>query len=451
MTAEEPTLDPRERVWSRIAAGHATVVIGDALPSPPDDRAVVTVRCDRPQRDLGAILEARRRIERHVGRSLSMWELAADRVRNSIRRRLLADEPEPERAWMLVEPLNRLQEESEAPAAVVFDHVERADAASLGLLEEVIGHPGRAGAALVLVMRERPEGPAARLIDAVRRVEGSRRVVDLGAPWASTVPLPKIPTPRRRAPVWTVDGLPPDLRRVARAAAVVGDTFESELVAGLLRVEEIEVLEALQALGDRGAPITDLGDGAYQMDGATASVVRANVQPSLAVAWNLRLAELLGVASDAEQGETRAAIAPVKLTITTEVPPVGAIPDPARAAAHLEAAGETDHAATGFLHAAREAMALGADDQAAEHARRARELLDADGGGGAARRAMRSEAAMIEAFVRGDQDRLATALADMAAAQRELASTNPGLVAELAHTERLLERLTRSSPPPPEA
>ena len=434
---ENETVSSPQDIWDRIAAGHATVVVGGRLPAPPPGRALVVVPCDRPQRDLGAVMDARRRIERRIGQSWSMWELAADRVRSSIRRRLLADEPEPERAWMLVEPLNRLQEETEARAALVFDVVEAADPASLAMLEEVVGHPGRAGAALVLVVRGTADGPARRLVDAVRRVEGSRRVIDLHAPADVPVPAPKpAPTPRRREPTWSTADLPRDLRRVARAAAIVGDTFESELVAGLLRVDELKVLEALQELDDRGAPITDIGDGAFQMDPASASAVRADVQPSLAVAWNLRLAELLGASAEA--------------TITTEVPAVGAIPDPARAAAHLEAAGEIDHAATGFLHAAREAMALGADTQAAEHARRALELLSSEAGGGAARRAMGSEAAMIDAFVRGDQEALSSALADMATAQRELASSAPELAAELAHTERLLERLTRSSSPSPE-
>jgi len=452
---ENETVSSPQDIWDRIAAGHATVVVGGRLPAPPPGRALVVVPCDRPQRDLGAVMDARRRIERRIGQSWSMWELAADRVRSSIRRRLLADEPEPERAWMLVEPLNRLQEETEARAALVFDVVEAADPASLAMLEEVVGHPGRAGAALVLVVRGTADGPARRLVDAVRRVEGSRRVIDLHAPADVPVPAPKpAPTPRRREPTWSTADLPRDLRRVARAAAIVGDTFESELVAGLLRVDELKVLEALQELDDRGAPITDIGDGAFQMDPASASAVRADVQPSLAVAWNLRLAELLGALAEADATETRPSISPVvvspALTITTEVPAVGAIPDPARAAAHLEAAGEIDHAATGFLHAAREAMALGADTQAAEHARRALELLSSEAGGGAARRAMGSEAAMIDAFVRGDQEALSSALADMATAQRELASSAPELAAELAHTERLLERLTRSSSPSPE-
>jgi hypothetical protein len=431
MATEDGQLSTDQPIWNRIAGGHATVVIGGALPPAPPGRAVVMVPCDRPQRDLGAILDARRRIERRIGQASSFWELAADRVRSSIRRRVLADEPEPERAWMLVEPLNRLQEESDVPAALVFDIVEAADPASIALLEEVVGHPGRAGAALVFVVRTEAEGAAKRLVQAVRRVEGKRRVLDVrGALVAATGPMPLV-KPVRRKPTWSIDDLPRDLRRVARAAAIVGDVFESELVAGLLRVDELHVLEALQDLSDRGAPITDLGDGAFQIDGPSASVMRADVQASLAVAWNLRLAELLGAASN--------------LTITTEVPAVGAIPDPARAAAHLEAAGEANHAATGFLHAAREAMALGADDQAKEHARRALEILV--GVVGPRGRAMKAEATMLEAFLGGDQEDLGRAVEGMAAAQRALAQVDPASAAELAHTERLLDRLTRPSTP----
>jgi hypothetical protein len=437
-------------VWDRITSGRATVLLGGTLPAPPAGRVVLVVPCDRPQRDLGAILEARRRIERRIGHQSTFWELAADRVRSSIRHRLLADEPELERAWMLLEPLNRLQEESDAPAALVFEIAEAADPASLALLEEVIGHPGRAGAALVFVIRDpHPEGPAARLVAAVRRVEGGRGIVDLRAPLKASAPPPKAAKkPRRRAAPWTAEHLPRELRRVARAAAIVGDCFEIDLVAGLLRISELDVLEAFQELVDAGAPFEDLGQGAFQLEPAAASLIRAGVQPSLAVAWNVRLAELLGAAKAEEDPRaTKAAIAAVNLTITTEIPAVGAIPDPARAAAHLEAAGELDHAATGFLHAAREAMAFGADEQAGHHARRALDLLDGDGGGGPRHRAMRSEAQMIDAFVQGDAGELSGSLARMVQAQRELVAAvgDPAAGAELAHTERLLERLTKSS------
>ena len=377
--------------------------------------------------------------------------LAADRVRSGIRNRLLADEPDLERAWMLLEPLNRLQEENEAPAALVFEAVETADPASLAMLEEVVSHPGRAGAALVFVIRDPVEGgPATNLVAAVRRVEGADRVIDLrqGTPAPPPPPVPKaraerVPPP---SPGWTADRLHRDLRRVARAAAVVGDTFEVDLVAGLLRIPEVRVLEALQDLADAGAPIEDLGDGAFQLESRSAAAIREGVQPSLAVAWNLRLAELLGAAQDRtdDPGLTMRSLPPVtKLTITTEVPPVGAIPDPARAAGHLKAAGEIDQAATGFVHAAREAMAFGADAQALDHARRALELLERDGGGGPRRRALRSEAKMIEAFGTGDASGLSGALGELVAAQRELCA--PDGAVELAHNERLLERLTKTS------
>ena len=456
-------------VWSLIAPGHATAVLGGGLPAAPTESVVVTIPCDRPQRDLGAVLEARRRIERRIGQSSSLWDLAADRVRNSIRQRLLADEPEPERAWLLVEPLNRLQEECDVPAILVFDIVEAADAASLSLLEEVVGHPGRAGAALVFTVRDPTDGgPAMRLLDTVRRVEGGSRVVDLRSPppslpSPSPPPPPPPPPPPRPVPrpdlvpetapasTWAHESLPRDLRRVLRAAVVVGDCFEAEFVAGLLRVSELEVLELLQDLIDQGAPLRDLGDGAFQVAPALATSVRSGIQPSLAVAWNLRLAELLG-ASPGRRTPTGAVPgpSPVKagedLTITTEVPPIGAIPDPARAAAHLEAAGEPAFAAKGFLHAAREAMAFGADEQAAHHARRALELLGT-GSTDVRRRAMRSEARMIVAFVNGDEDALTSALAAMAEAQRRLSASDPALAAELEHTERLLGRITTFARP----
>ena len=77
-------------------------------------------------------------------------------------------------------------------------------------------------------------------------------------------------------------------------------------------------------------------------------------------------------------------------------------------------------------------MAFGADEQAAHHARRALELLGT-GSTDVRRRAMRSEARMIVAFVNGDEDALTSALAAMAEAQRRLSASDPALAAELEH------------------
>ena len=101
----EPLGSRRERtssrLWDQVVSGHAMLILDEDLLASPG-RAVLTVPCDRPQRDLGAALEARRASRPDSSRSRFLG-LAADRT-SLDSTTPLAGEPEPERAWLLVEP-----------------------------------------------------------------------------------------------------------------------------------------------------------------------------------------------------------------------------------------------------------------------------------------------------------------------------------------------------------
>src|SRR5690606_7303536 len=81
--------------------------------------------------------------------------------------------------------------------------------------------------------------------------------------------------------------------RTLRAAAVIGEVFEAELVAALLDVDELDVLEHLQEAADSGAGISDAGDSRFRMIPQLRKALTATLLPSLAKAWHARLAQLL--------------------------------------------------------------------------------------------------------------------------------------------------------------
>ena len=308
-------------LWSCIEAGRTSAIVGRALPPAPPDTGwrVLRIDVEGPDRDLGPILEARRRIDDTVGRRSSLRDLVTERVRTGIRRRLLGEAEGIDKAWPLVEPLNRLAAAVDGSVAVVFDGVQDADAATLQLLEEVVTHPGRLGLALVLVFDHLPiDGPAASLLASVKRVEGPRGV--LGAAegpetWAELrpvaivtddEPLISAPPPREEpeeepgravedspgANEPSLGALDPQTRLVLRAAAMVGADFDAEQVGELLERKPTRVVEALQLVLDAGYPVEDLLDGRFRMPPTLADALVRELTPSLAAAWSRRLGEL---------------------------------------------------------------------------------------------------------------------------------------------------------------
>ena len=329
-------------LWSCIEAGRTTAIVGRPLPAAPPDSGwrVLRIAADGPVRHLGPVLEARRRIEDAVGRQSTLRDLVADRVKSGIRRRLLGEAEAIDKAWPLVEPLNRLAAAVDGSVAVVFDGVQAADPATLQLLEEVVTHPGRLGLALVLVFDALPtEGPAATLLASVKRVEGPRGVVgstEGPETWAELQPVAfsteddePVPEPPAPEPEPVIDAtpepapeptpelapepepepelpiedapaangpnfgpLPLDARLVLRAAAMVGAEFDADRVGELLERKSTRVMEAVQLALDAGYPVDDLGRGHFRMPAALADVLVRELTPSLSAAWSERLARL---------------------------------------------------------------------------------------------------------------------------------------------------------------
>ncbi len=177
---------------------------------------------------------------------------------------------------------------------LVLDDVHWADGGSCGLLDHVLRNP--VGASLMLALAHRPRQASARLTDALARAQahGTAEEITLGPlslPDVETLLGSDVPEARRRAlfqassgnpgylealireGMWdgTVSGTPGEEqlpvidgalaaelatlsameRRVADAAAVAADTFDSTLVATIAKCDTQVTLTALDRLAER--------------------------------------------------------------------------------------------------------------------------------------------------------------------------------------------------------
>ncbi|MCB9780379.1 MAG: tetratricopeptide repeat protein [Alphaproteobacteria bacterium] len=365
-------------LWTSASPGHTRVLVGapGGVPAVPDGWWVVRARCDGPPRMLGPILEAKVQVDRLIGDRTPVVELAADRVRSGLRRRLLGDEPAA--GWPadgdLVAELNRLSDTVDGTPCIVFEAVDSADAATLAFLRRVVARPGWLKPVLVLGLRELPAiGPVAELVATVIEAEGDDAVLD-ERPTDSPTEAPRRPEGSMLA------YLAPGDRMVLRAAAVVGSGFEATLVARLLDREPMDVLLALQAAHDAGWPVEDLGDGRFHLPPALAAQLSGELLPSLLSAWNRRLARLL---SKGEEEEAPLPADKAAVRVPEEAPAVeeDAGPPPheaeqqARAAHHSAQAGDVDEAVDRYLDSARQLAGQGAVDQALAYASEVTALL----------------------------------------------------------------------------
>jgi hypothetical protein len=271
-------------VWTRLRNGQH-VVLSNAGPIPqpePDQLRLVWVDCEAFPQPRGTLREACRRMDQLVETPHPVLEAAAERLRAGVRRHLLGEAREGVEAASHLEVFQRAVPAGQPRAALLLDGIDRADSASLELLTRWI-HDGRAFEwPLLLSFEERePVGQARRLLKELE----SRLPPE--AFWSDRAPGDE--QAARALP-----NLSPTVLRVLRAGATVGDRFESEVLAKLLRLDELDVLGALQEAADQGAPLTDRGEGIFRLETGWAGRLRQGILPSLARAWHERLAQLFG-------------------------------------------------------------------------------------------------------------------------------------------------------------
>lgn len=376
-----------DAIWQRALEGQPSVVIG-VMPAEPEHEPpflVVRIDCRAHPAPLGALTELRERLEQLSEVGAPLLDQASQRVWMGLRRRLLGEVPDRDVGAVIVEALNRLRSEDTRPLAVVFEAPELMDAESVSVLCQVLDRPGWLRTALVFHFRQRvAEGPSQKLVASVERAHGPGALV-VGADLEPSA---------RPEPV-SVD-LPADVRLVIRAAAVIGPSFETPLVAALIGKSELDVLYALQAAKDLGAPLSDEGGGRMLLAAGFAETERRELLPSLSNAWHKRLARLLAdrarprrveaAPPSRERGDEPrsipppATLPPPSVSRPSAPPPslAGGAPkraQPGRAARHAEAAGDVDLAVEQYVAAAHRAAEGGAHQHAVDLAKKALELL----------------------------------------------------------------------------
>lgn len=272
-------------IWGRARPGAPVVVFGEPPPDPPDGRSVVRVDLESEgSGTLGPLDAARRRIERHLGEEVAWWDESLDRLGMSAATRFLGDTEQPTIEATLVGAANRLAV-ADGDAALVLQSLERADEATLATLADVFRRKGWLKLPVVLHFRRRPVSASSlALLDAVRH---AGEAVELGAAPAQSQ------SEASDHPPFDWSELPKTARRVLRAAAVVGTTFEVSLVASVLEIPQTAVLDALQQAVDHGAPLADHGRGRLRFPDGAAEVLKERMLPSLVEAYHRRLAQVL--------------------------------------------------------------------------------------------------------------------------------------------------------------
>jgi hypothetical protein len=185
-----------EDAWTHVESGRTTAVVGGFVPAPPEAVwTAVRVSCGEHPEPGGAIAAASEALDAFVNEGVVAR--AKQRLTESLLRRLVGDTEEPTPIEAFVERIRRAALSSPHPLALVFDDVIGADPESLRMLGELVGHPTRLSAALILQFETMPSataGTAAEVLARVRSIEGPAGLVgtDHGPEtWAELHPVLK--------------------------------------------------------------------------------------------------------------------------------------------------------------------------------------------------------------------------------------------------------------------
>lgn len=278
-----------QSIWKRLSEGQHVVLEGSpAMPPASPELRLVVVECDTNAGPRGTLEEARRRIEAALQSPVPppMIGAAPSHLREELRKTLFGGPSERLDIEHYFRSFIAAPRIGGACVVLVLRGIDSADTESIELLIRLVADGGP-GLPLLLSFESAERSPEAqRLFETLARVlppeafwrpEDEERGADPQAAVASAL---------RSLPAATL--------RVLRAAATLGDRFETEVLAELLEIGEVSVLEALQDASDRGLAIEDRGQGVFRLEHGVADALRAITLPSLARSWHERLARLFG-------------------------------------------------------------------------------------------------------------------------------------------------------------
>lgn len=294
-----------QEIWDRLGRGEHAVTLGTTrfVPPEPGQIRTVVVDCDLVNGPAACLEEARRQIEAlSLDNSQALIGSALAQVRWHVRRRLLGDTSGDSGVDRYRDVLGRVRD-SHPPTAIVFRAVDRADPTSLALLGKMLSDPLGLPIGVLFCFDAAPVGEARGLLETLQRL-GHELVVPSAAeahpsstargPSSPAATLSEAPPDTGTPQAEPSRPLPVTTRVVLRAAATMGELFESDVLATLLGMREIDVLVELQRARDLGVPLEDRGAGRFRLERGLALSLRAQTLPSLAHAWHRQLAELFG-------------------------------------------------------------------------------------------------------------------------------------------------------------
>jgi tetratricopeptide (TPR) repeat protein len=358
---------PTFALEERIRSGRHSILVGP-LPALDPSFEIVTIRCDAPTSTFGPLERACTRIDALLGHG-PLLERARDRLANGLRRKLLVSLPWQMSELGFVDACNRLAHHATGRAAVLFEAFDIVDDATFSAIRRIVREPGWLKLPLILAVRGEPDDAVTALASALR-ADADDEVV---------LRSPPLNAPARKASATSddrhgqIDDLPPEVRRVLRAAAVAGPVFEADLVAELLGEPTERVLEALQLARDRGFPIDDRTKGTVVMPAPLAKILVDETLPSLRARWNERLAAIL------DEGESLLGSLPLSAPPGSSPEPSETStrpPDALRAAEHLTAAGQRTRSIARRLDAVAALSRGGDGDRAAEQLARTMQSIE---------------------------------------------------------------------------
>jgi len=290
-----------KEIWDSLARGEHAVTLGAThlVPPEPEQLRTLVIDCDWVKGPGRCLEEARRQIDTLVlDESQALLGSALAQVRWHVRRRLLGEPPGDPGTDRYREAFGRLRD-THPPTAIVFRAVDKADSASLALIRAMLSEPLGIPVAVLFCFDAPPLGEARALFETLERL-GHEVIVPETTEGLSGSAAARVDPALQ---------LPDATKTVLRAAAAMGEWFESEIVATLLGMREIDVLVELQRALDLGVPLEDRGAGRFRLEGDLARAIQRQTLPSLSHAWHRQLADLFGgppARSAASRAEPRA-------------------------------------------------------------------------------------------------------------------------------------------------
>ena len=251
-------------------------------------RRRLTGRCSAcdvmPAATAGGVLDAARRVVAdRLGEELQALEPRRSACEPGLRQRLWGDMPAPSLDALLVEACNRLAIQSAGRAVLACEAIDAADEATVETIAQMLQRPGWLRLPLLFTLRGLPQGRVAELMYLLHRDDGE----------AAMIAIEDEATPVQEVVAVDWTRLPADVLRILRASAVLGTSFEAELVAQLFEEPLSLVLEKLQEATDAGVPLSDRGAGQLTWPGAIVTALQQSTLPSLLRFWHARLGEIL--------------------------------------------------------------------------------------------------------------------------------------------------------------